>query len=183
MMMDHDRKETDVGPDGRPLARQPAWRRDFPHDWQEDHYVARRDFTKFLVLTSLAFVVGQFWILVQNWWRQHRGQPPIRRIVAAHEVPVGGVRPFHYPGAEDHCLLFRLGEEQWVAYDQQCTHLSCAVTPELAAGRLHCPCHHAYFDLATGRPLAGPPRRPLERITLLIQDGAVYATGVERRTV
>src|SRR5579875_3286117 len=30
----------------------PAWRQDFPIDWPQDHYVARRDFTKFLVLTA-----------------------------------------------------------------------------------------------------------------------------------
>lgn len=49
-------------PDGRSADEQPAWRDDFPIDWPEDHYVARRDYTKFMVLTSLAFAVGQLWI-------------------------------------------------------------------------------------------------------------------------
>lgn len=56
-----------VPPDGRPEEEQPRWRRDFPIDWPEDQYVSRRDFTKFMVLTSLAFTVGQFWILFQNF--------------------------------------------------------------------------------------------------------------------
>jgi hypothetical protein len=64
-------------PDGRPLHYQPQWRKDFPVDWPQDHYVARRDFAKFMVLTSLAFVVGQLWIGVQNTWRRRRGAPPI----------------------------------------------------------------------------------------------------------
>ena len=46
-------------------------------------------------------------------------------------------------------------------------------------GRLHCPCHNGWFDLATGRPVAGPPQRPLPRITLDVRDGIIYATGVE----
>ena len=33
----------------------------------------------------------------------------------------------------------------------------------------------------TGRPLAGPPQRPLPRILLEVRDGIVYATGVEER--
>ena len=37
----------------------PKWRRDFPIDSPQDQYVARRDFMKFMVLTSLAFAVGQ----------------------------------------------------------------------------------------------------------------------------
>ena len=48
-----------VPPDGRPYSDQPQWRNDFPIDWPQDEFVARRDFTKFLVLTSFAFVAGQ----------------------------------------------------------------------------------------------------------------------------
>jgi Rieske Fe-S protein len=44
---------------------------------------------------------------------------------------------------------------------------------------LHCPCHNGYFDLESGRVIAGPPRRPLPRVTLEIRDGVVYATGME----
>jgi Rieske Fe-S protein len=49
--------------------------------------------------------------------------------------------------------------------------------------QLLCPCHHGVFDVATGRPIAGPPRRPLTRISLKVVDRIVYATGVEPRTV
>jgi Rieske Fe-S protein len=172
-----------VAPDGRPQAEQPLWRRDFPIDWPEDRYVARRDFTRFLGLTSLAFVVGQLWIGIMSWLRGRQEKPAAQRIAAVAEVPVGGARVFHYPAAGDPCLLVRTGETAWVAYDQRCTHLSCAVVPETEREQLRCPCHHGCFDLATGRPLAGPPRRPLPRVVLEVRDGAVYATGVEERTV
>ena len=29
------------------------------------------------------------------------------------------------------------------------------------AGEMICPCHHGKFDVETGEPIAGPPRRPL----------------------
>lgn len=171
-----------VAPDGRPDEVQPGWRQDFPIDWPRDHYVSRRDFTSYLGLTSLAFVVGQFWIGVKSLYDRARGRAPEWPIARVDELPVGGARVFRYPRREDICLLIRTDEKSLIAYSQKCTHLSCAVVPELAKGRLACPCHKGFFDLATGRPTAGPPRRPLPRITLAVRGGMVFATGVEVAT-
>jgi nitrite reductase/ring-hydroxylating ferredoxin subunit len=179
-------ERSDLGrrfPDGRPEAEQPAWRQDFPIDWPQDNYVARRDYAKFLVLTSLAFAVGQLWIGVKSLLRRGRGRPPVARVARLDDVPVGGTVAFSYPGRNDPCLLVRPDEGTVVAYGQKCTHLSCAVVPRPERGELHCPCHVGSFDLATGRPVAGPPRRPLPRVTLEVRRGVVYATGVEERMV
>ena len=121
-----EREQITLPPDGRPDSAQPAWRGDFPVDWPADQYVARRDFTRFLV----------------------------RR--------------------RDGTLL---------AYGQKCTHLSCAVIPDPDRGVIRCPCHEGLFDLGSGRPIAGPPPRPLPRVTLEVRRGEVYATGIEERTV
>jgi nitrite reductase/ring-hydroxylating ferredoxin subunit len=170
-----------LAPDGRAPELQPAWRNDFPIDWPQDHYVSRRDFAKFMVLTSLAFAVGQLWIVGLEWRRRRRGRPDVRRIASLSALPVGGALSFDYPGPHDGCLLIRTAD-RLVAYSQKCTHLSCAVVPELARGVLHCPCHEGYFDVGSGRPLAGPPRRPLPRIRIELRGDDVYATGVEERS-
>jgi Rieske Fe-S protein len=175
-----DRKT--IAPDFRPAESQPAWRRDFPIDWPEDQYVERRDFVKFLVLTSAAMALGQLWIAAQNWIRRRRDFGEGRRIASLDAVPIGGSLVFHYPGEHDACLLVRLGDRDLVAFGQKCTHLSCAVIPRPAENVFHCPCHEGYFDLRTGRPIAGPPPRPLPRITLELRGRDVYATGVELRT-
>ena len=177
------RDQITLPPDGRPPSEQPAWRKDFPVDWPQDQYVARRDFSKFMVLTSFAFVVGQAWIGVQNWFRRRRGTPQIVKVADLAAVPAGGAVVFNYPGAHDPCLLIRQKDDTLLAYSQACTHLSCAVVPRVEQGSIHCPCHEGYFDLATGRPVAGPPQRPLTRILIDVRQGQVYATGVERRTV
>jgi len=182
-MIDSDPELHTVPPDRQSDGQQPRWRRDFPIDWPQDHYVARRDFTKFLCLTSFAFVVGQCTIAVQNWRRKRRGEPPIVKIADRQQLAVGEAIVFHYPDQSEPCLLIRTADAEFVAFSQKCTHLACAVTPEFDAKQLLCPCHHGYFDMATGRPLAGPPRRPLQRILLQIRRDGVYATGVERRVV
>ena len=178
-----DPEQVTIPPDWSPLQDQPAWRKDFPIDWPQDHYVARRDFTKFLTLTSFAFVVGQLWIGAQNLWRRGRGRPTIRKIANLASLPVGSTLQFDYPGEHDSCILVRLGESQWVAYGQKCTHLSCAVIPRVDKGEIHCPCHEGYFNIETGTVLAGPPPRPLPRILLERRGDEIYATGVEWRTV
>lgn len=170
-----------IPPDGRPYHDQPQWRNDFPIDWPQDELVARRDFTKFLVLTSFAFAVGQMWIVFENWRRKRKGQLPVKRIAAANAIPIGGSLVFDYPDQHDICLLVRTGPQHYFAYNQKCTHLSCAVVPDLANNQLHCPCHNGFFDLTSGRPTAGPPRRPLDRIQLEIRDGDLYAVGREVR--
>lgn len=182
-MVQSDREQITVAPDGRPDSEQPQWRRDFPIDWPQDHYVARRDFTRFLALTSFAFTVGQFWIVVQNFFRARRGESPIQLIGRVDSVPVGGAVDFAYPSEHDQCVLVRLDEETFTAFSRQCTHLSCSVVPEPEKRRFYCPCHEGAFDLATGSPIAGPPRRPLARIKMEFKQGAIYATGVEPRTL
>jgi nitrite reductase/ring-hydroxylating ferredoxin subunit len=176
------REQITLPPDGRPIEDQPAWRQDFPIDWPQDQYVERRDFMKFMVLTSFAFTVGQFWIGAQNWWRTRHGLLATRRIASLDSLPIGGSLVFEYPGEHDTCVLVRLADAVVVAYGQKCTHLSCAVVPKPEQGVLHCPCHEGLFDLRSGRPIAGPPRRPLPRIVLEVRERDVYAIGVEQRT-
>jgi nitrite reductase/ring-hydroxylating ferredoxin subunit len=181
-----DDTEISTGPDGSPLATQPAWRKDFPIDWPVDQYVARRDFAKFLVLISGAFVAGQAWIAAQDLVRKNRSaalpSSPRTKIAQLHDLSIGTARVFRYPTENDRCLLIRLEPDVLLAYSQSCTHLSCAVVPRFDKGVLHCPCHEGYFDLKTGRNIAGPPPRPLPRILLAIEGDDVYATGVEERT-
>jgi len=182
-MLQQDREQITVAPDGRPDSEQPQWRQDFPVDSPQDNYVARRDFTKFLVLTSLAFAIGQFWIAVQNFFRERRGEWPIQRIAGVDEIPIGGALTFLYPTEHDQCVMVRPSQQGFVAFSRQCTHLSCSVVPEPDKGRFYCPCHEGAFDFATGSPIAGPPRRPLSRIKLDFKQGVIYATGVELRTL
>ncbi len=168
-------------PDGAPYEAQPRWRHDFPIDAAQDDYVSRRELAKFIVLTSAAFAAGQFWIVLKSV-RATLSPPRALRIAAHNEVPVGGAKVFRYPEGSTPRLLVRTGEASYVAYDQQCTHLLCPVVPDVASGRLHCPCHNGWFDLHTGQVLAGPPQRPLPRVVVEVRDDGVYATGVEERT-
>lgn len=166
-----------AAPDGRPMEEQPQWRQDFAIDIPEANFVARRDFAKFLVLTSGAFVAGQTWIAAKSLLRDRRPKPGRVRIASLAALPTGSATMFSYD--HDPCLLIRMRDGKLLAYSQKCTHLSCAVIPEIDQGILRCPCHEGIFDLATGRNLAGPPPRPLPIIELEVTGDDVYAVGVK----
>lgn len=193
----HDADRATVPPDGRPREAQPRWRRDFPIDWPQDEYVSRRDLVKFICLTSVAFVAGQLWIVGKSLFGRREARLPALAIAEVDELPVGGAKTFRYPEGSTPRLLVRTGPAAFVAYDQQCTHLLCPIVPAHRAGQghggvavageggrlaLHCPCHNGWFDLETGQPTAGPPRRPLPRVLVEVRGTTVYATGVEEPT-
>ena len=58
-------------------------------------------------------------------------------------------------------------------------HLSCAVRYETGGTRIECPCHRGFFAVDDGRPIAGPPTRPLPRVRLESRADGVYAVGME----
>jgi len=102
-----------------------------------------------------------------------------KEIARIAEIPHDEAVYFHYPGPEDQAMLLRLESGRFVAYSQTCTHLSCSVYFQKEQNRLFCPCHEGVFDTRTGEPVAGPPVRPLSRITLQANGDKLYAIGVE----
>jgi nitrite reductase/ring-hydroxylating ferredoxin subunit len=67
-----------------------------------------------------------------------------------------------------------------VAYSAICTHLGCAVLPQLSAqGYIVCPCHGSIFDPANAATVVhGPANRPLPALPIeVLPEGRVRATG------
>ena len=176
--MDETAKNNTAAPNGLPPDEQPAWRQDFPIDWPQDHFVARRDFTKFLVLTSLPFALVQIGLGLLNGFRRHH-QPPVKAIAVLADIPIGGVHVFHYPEEHDPCLLLRPDADTLRAFSQKCTHLSCAVYYSRESNRLECPCHKGFFSVADGSVLQGPPSRPLPKILLEKRGDELVAVDVK----
>jgi Rieske Fe-S protein len=158
----------------------PLWRDEFAISTADERYVTRRQFAKFLVLTSVGMFAGNVWILLRSWWRREPAYFPAV-VGRVSDVPIGGVKLFNYPGDHDPCILVRLAEDRFVAYSQKCTHLSCAVYYAREKGRLECPCHEGYFAVEDGSVLQGPPPRPLPRITVERRGEELVATAVHVR--
>jgi nitrite reductase/ring-hydroxylating ferredoxin subunit len=137
-----------------PLFRSPSkealWKDGFSVFTSDERYVTRRQFTKFLTLASLGMFVGNLWILAKSRLTQTPAFPTVE-VAEIGEIPVGGVKLCTYPTLQDHCILIRAGEEEYVAYSQKGTHLSCAVYYSAKNDRIECPCHQGFFSVNASR--------------------------------
>ena len=61
-------------------------------------------------------------------------------------------------------------DRRLTVFSSTCTHLACSVVWREAEKIFECPCHSGIFD-AEGRPISGPPQRPLEVLKHKIEDG------------
>ena len=156
----------------------PLWQDEFSVFTADERYVNRRQFAKFLTLTSLGMFVGNLWVLVRSWLHREPSFPRTS-VAGVEELQIGGVKIFSYPGPEDPCILVRTAQDVFAAYSQKCTHLSCAVYYEAAEKRLECPCHKGFFSVADGSVLQGPPQRPLPRVVLQRDGDALIAIRME----
>ena len=159
-------------------TQRPLWTEEFSVHASEDAYVLRRQFTKFLVLTSFGMLAGNTWIWARSLVAREDREWPEAEVARASEVPVGGVRMFNYPGPHDPYILLRRVDGSLAAFSQKCTHLSCAVYYSAERDRLECPCHEGYFSALNGRVLQGPPPRPLPQIRLEQRGDAIVAVGM-----
>jgi nitrite reductase/ring-hydroxylating ferredoxin subunit len=159
-------------------TRLQGWRSEFPYHWDADDLVSRRQLLHLAVWTSGALFGSTVVIALLGLLRRGRATPP-QPVARAGELPEGAVVYFRYPDADDQAMLLHLPEGRFVAYSQQCTHLSCAVYYQRERNRLVCPCHEGVFNPQTGDPVAGPPVRRLPRIRLRQEGEMLYAIGVE----
>jgi len=158
--------------------RQPLWKEEFSVHTADERYVTRRQLTKFLVLTSFGMFVGNLWILARSLFYKTPRYPE-QAVAQWGEIPVGEVKLFAYPTHEDRCILVRTTEDEYVAYSQKCTHLSCAVYYSRKSNCLECPCHQGFFSIENGAVLKGPPTRPLPRVVLEKQGEKLVAIGLK----
>ncbi len=155
----------------------PIWKRDFPISAAGEDDITRRDFTRYLVLASGAFAGGGALMSLWASLRRVEGGVPTP-IVALDEISVGGSHLAAYPTERDPAIFVRVDESTVLGFSQKCTHLGCVVFWSGDDQQFECPCHEGFFDLG-GRPIAGPPERPLARIEVEIRDGTVWALAAE----
>jgi arsenite oxidase small subunit len=104
----------------------------------------------------------------------------------------GDVSTFAYPLNGQENFLTRLQESAWggvgqdddiVAYSTICTHMGCSIGGSVDPGNGTagpCSCHYTSFDLSKGGlTVTGPATTDLPRVELDVEDGTIYATGVD----
>ena len=155
------------------------WKEDFPIDQLESTQVSRRDFAKFLCLVSGGLAAGTGAVAVKaNFFPEEKIEGE-HFVCKKSEIPVGGTRSFVIKGSTIPYVLIHLEDGDLRAYEQKCTHLSCAVFYKPNSGKIECPCHNGWFDAKTGEVLAGPPPRALPRLDVVGKADGIYVKAFE----
>ncbi|MBI4400436.1 MAG: Rieske (2Fe-2S) protein [Nitrospirae bacterium] len=84
--------------------------------------------------------------------------------------PVGAAVPMDLGG---HKIMVLRTDEDVVAFSRRCTDLGCLVSWNKEREEFLCPCHQGVFD-KTGRNIAGPPPRPLDRFEIVKRGEQLY---------
>ena len=155
------------------------WKEDFPKQQLGPTQVSRREFARFLCLVSGGLATGSGYVAVKAKFFPPEEVKDEHFVCKADELPVGGTKSFVISGSTIPYVLIRMEDGQFRAYEQKCTHLSCAVYYKPGTGKIECPCHNGIFDAATGEVLAGPPPRPLPRLSVVLKGEDVFVTAFQ----
>lgn len=164
--------------------KEPSWKSDFPIETKRGTHVSRREFAKFLGLLSGAFALSNGFIVIRAMAFPDEKLEGEHFVANADDVPVGEMTQFEIHG-DDHIpyILIHLSENEWRAFEQKCTHLTCAVRYVEEVNKIQCPCHNGWFSADTGEVLQGPPPRPLPQLEVVVRDGKVYVRAQEQENL
>jgi cytochrome b6-f complex iron-sulfur subunit len=137
--------------------------------------VSRRTLLDVLLSGSLlSFAAAVFYPV----WR-YVTPPPVAESVATsvvaaktNELALNTGKVFRFGSRP--AILVHTTSGEWRAFSAVCTHLQCTVQFRAEVERIWCACHNGFFDLS-GKNVAGPPPRPLERfeVTIVGEDVVV----------
>lgn len=159
----------------------PNWKSDFPIEQEEAVHVSRREFAKFLGFLSGALALGNGAIVVKSVMFPKQELTGLHFICNEEALGVGEMKQFVIEGEKTTpYILIHLKEGEWRAFEQKCTHLSCAVRYRADINKIECPCHKGYFDVHTGAVLQGPPPRPLPQLQVVVENNKVFVTAMKK---
>ncbi len=126
-----------------------------------------------LAVPVVGFLFAPLFRKLPGAWREvgRMGQFEVGKIV---EISIEDVSTVPWSGvtAKTGAWLYRRGEEDFVVYSLNCTHLGCPVRWESSAKLFMCPCHGGVYYI-DGNVAAGPPPKPLQEYPVRVRNGKV----------
>ncbi|MFN8417437.1 MAG: Rieske (2Fe-2S) protein [Cytophagaceae bacterium] len=159
------------------------WKKDFPISRSDSNQVSRRDFAKLLAVVSGGMVIGNGVIAGRTLFSESNETDVKQKVCSVNDVPIGGTKSFVLEGSSIPYILIHTEEEAFYAYEQKCTHLSCAVYYKPGTMKIECPCHNGWFDVKTGDVLQGPPPRALKKLIVTIDNNDIYVQHSSKESV
>jgi menaquinol-cytochrome c reductase iron-sulfur subunit len=126
-----------------------------------------------LSIPALGFILGPLFQRAPHAWRRV-GKLEQFRTGQTVAVTFEDASPLRWAGVTAHTAawLRRVGEDQFVAFSINCSHLGCPVRWMPEAELFMCPCHGGVY-YKDGIVAAGPPPQPLTQYPVRLVNGEV----------
>jgi menaquinol-cytochrome c reductase iron-sulfur subunit len=126
-----------------------------------------------VAVPCIGFLLGPLLRKVPEVWRSV-GALDSFGIGKTVEVTFQDASPLPWAGvtAKTAAWLRREGDQQFMAFSVNCTHLGCPVRWLPDADLFMCPCHGGVY-YKDGKVAAGPPPRPLVQYPVRVRNGTV----------
>jgi menaquinol-cytochrome c reductase iron-sulfur subunit len=124
-------------------------------------------------IPPVAFFVGPAFVRRNNVWR---AVGAVKQFKIGSTVLVSfenaGALPWDGQTALTAAWLRREGEQEFIAFSVNCTHLGCPVRWDENANLFLCPCHGGVYH-RNGQVAGGPPPRALTHYAVRVREGQV----------
>jgi len=134
---------------------------------------SRRNTLGIILWSSLGAVVLPVLYVAGRFLRPPRPSTSMTVAGREEELATGAARIVKV-GMTD-AIVMRDPNGELYALNLRCTHAGCNVRWREGDGSFSCPCHGGRFD-RDGEVLKGPPKAPLQRLEIRIEDGSVIVT-------
>jgi nitrite reductase/ring-hydroxylating ferredoxin subunit len=125
-------------------------------------------------VVSGGMVLGNGIIAAKAYLSGEKQTADKQKICTKNDIPVGGTKSFVMKDSTVPYILIHTEEGEFYAYEQKCTHLSCAVYYKPGTMKIECPCHNGWFDVRTGDVLQGPPPRALKKLDVILEGEEIF---------
>ena len=130
----------------------------------------RRTFLGVLLGGFSAVLVAAFGWPVYRFLAPQQVGEGVSVRVDKKDIPIGAAHFFSFRGSPAVLLQPKAGD--YIALSAVCTHLGCIVKWEADRGEFFCPCHAGRFAM-DGTVLGGPPPKPLESLSVVLEGDQV----------
>jgi menaquinol-cytochrome c reductase iron-sulfur subunit len=128
-----------------------------------------------LGIPSIAYIIGpalksnesQSWTRIGATSKVELGTPTLFKVTVERQTG--------WIADSEELSVYALTENgrNYIAMSNVCTHLGCRARWVSDRDQFYCPCHAGVFD-KEGFVISGPPRRPLDRYEVKVEDGQLY---------
>ena len=91
-------------------------------------------------------------------------------LAKTSEIPVNSGMLFE----ADEYIITQPKPGKFVGFDSLCTHEGCPVDAFDTPGEMDCTCHDSKFKLDTGKPFAGPAKKPIPKKPIIVEGENIY---------